>query len=93
MAKDINEILKDKVHIRLEKNMEAMKPIVEGNADIIKRDFVFHGPADITGVIYYTDGLVNVQLIDDYILKPLMVYSSEMRQQGDDAVNHRRRSA
>ncbi len=88
MQDKINDLLQLPIERSLKKNIEIIEQIIENNVDIVKREFVFHGPIDISGVVFYTDGLVNVQLIDSEILKPLMIYSSQIREQDNTQVTH-----
>lgn len=52
---------------------QNVREILSKSSDIIFRDFVLKGQEDIPCLIVYVDGLTDKQLIDQFILKVLMV--------------------
>jgi len=82
MTHSIESLLKLNIFKQIGKNIQTIEQINENSADIVKREFVFHGARNISGAVFYTDGLVNVQLIDQEVLKPLMIYSSQIEELG-----------
>lgn len=54
----------------LSENVNNLKTVFDGFSDIVYRDFhTFHSEK---GILIFLDGLVNTQLIDSDVLKPLM---------------------
>ncbi|MGE5612991.1 MAG: spore germination protein [Bacillota bacterium] len=78
----------DKVAKDLDANLEYMKKVysIPLNSDIIIREFmILHRNNPVKAFIIFFDGLVNREIINNYILKPLMVNSMyELREKEDN---------
>ncbi|WP_332631358.1 spore germination protein [Halalkalibacter flavus] len=62
----------DILSTNLSQNVEQLKTIFDRSSDIVYRDFQF---GDLQkGIIVFLDGLVNMKLIDDDVIKPLLEY-------------------
>ncbi|MER2010610.1 MAG: spore germination protein, partial [Psychrobacillus sp.] len=62
-------------------NKKVIEKIFSKNIDVIKRDFSFDENKNIPAVVFYTDGLVNTQVIESTI-KALTIY--EGKQNSDE---------
>ncbi len=77
--KNLNEGYKDKEgeEIRLctdiEQNLTSLKNILGASYDIIVREFVFAGEGQVKGFLVFIEGLVDNKVINESIIKPLIV--------------------
>lgn len=70
----------------LKKNLEILKGVTGNSSDIVIRKFVFGGRKHIQCALFYIDGLVDVTLVNENIMKPLM-YSSFFSNREEAAVS------
>lgn len=56
----------------LELNFQNIQAIIGSNADFISKSIFIMNNRNIEASIIFMDGLVNIQLISDYVVKPLM---------------------
>ncbi|MEA5039462.1 MAG: spore germination protein [Clostridiaceae bacterium] len=61
----------------LKENTDALKGIFGESSDLVIREFVFGKEGELQAVLMFIDGMVNLSLINDNIVKPLM-YDSRM---------------
>ncbi|MGI6669256.1 MAG: spore germination protein [Acetivibrionales bacterium] len=78
----------DKVQKNMDANLEYMKKVysIPLNSDIVIREFMIHHRNEpIKAFIIFIDGMVDSEIINNYILKPLMVNSMyELREGRED---------
>lgn len=79
MKDNIIELLERNFDPNLEKNKETLREILNESADLVKREFVFHGKKNVPGVCFFVDGLVDSNQIDT-ALKSLVLYVEELGQ-------------
>ncbi|HAQ08764.1 MAG TPA: spore germination protein, partial [Bacillus bacterium] len=72
----LHEELKKPLTSDIENNIKTVENVLSKNIDVIKRDFFFHASKSISGVCFYTDGLVNTQQVED-IIKSLSHYKGD----------------
>lgn len=56
----------------LELNLENIQAILGASSDFIYRQILINNNKNIETAVIYMDGMVNSQLLSDYVLKPLM---------------------
>ena len=86
MTDKMAEQLDQKISHHLKQNTQLIDEVISKNSDIVKREFVFHSYRELDSVLYFTDGLVSNQTINDQILRPLMIYSSELKEKLDSVI-------
>ncbi|HLO11676.1 MAG TPA: spore germination protein [Pseudoneobacillus sp.] len=59
--------LRDLFSIHLDMNIKTIKEILGDSVDLVKRDFVFHYENEIKATCFFTDGLVNTQVVEKVI--------------------------
>lgn len=69
----LEEELKKTFTSSIDENIKVIDNIFSKNIDVIKREFSFHEDKNIPAVSFYTDGLVNTQVVEDTI-KALTLY-------------------
>lgn len=69
----LEEELKKSYTKNLDENIKVIDNLFSNDIDVIKREFSFHEDKNIPAVCFYTDGLVNTQVIEDTI-KTLTIY-------------------
>ncbi|MGC5326920.1 spore germination protein [Brevibacillus sp. SYSU BS000544] len=79
MQNNIIELLHRDFDPELQKNKETLREILNESADLVKREFVFHGKSDVPGICLFVDGLVDSKQIDT-ALKSLVLYAEELDQ-------------
>lgn len=57
----------------LSEKMQMLKPYIERNADIISRTFSLEGEPRIEAVAIYMNEVINLYVLDEHILRPLML--------------------
>lgn len=63
------------VYKSLDKNLESIKEKLVDSSDVIYREFVIGSDNKNKAAIVYIDGLVDKDLINDYVVENLMVFS------------------
>jgi spore germination protein KA len=59
--------LRDLFSIHLDMNVKAINDVLGDSVDLVKREFVYHGKDDIKATCFFTDGLVNTQVVEKLI--------------------------
>ena len=77
MMSSLEETLKKTITNNFDDNKKLIEDIFSMNIDFIKRDFSFHDDQNIPAVWYYTDGLVNTQVVEDTI-KALTLFKGKL---------------
>ena len=68
----MKEQIKDKIEPKAEKNIEYLKELLQDNSDFIFRTF---NVGDWKASLVYIDGMADKQLLNHYVLEPLMLCS------------------
>lgn len=61
----------------IDENKKIIEKIFSKDIDFVKRDFSFHEDKNIPAVCFYTDGLVNTQVVEETI-KALTIYKGNL---------------
>lgn len=72
LVDDTSELLKQNVSSSLERNKTVMGKVLESSVDLIARELVIHQKRNLKALCYYTDGLVDAQLLDATVIRPLI---------------------
>ncbi len=73
MMSSLEEELNKPLTANVDENKKAIAKVFSNNIDLVKREFSFHEDKNISAVCFYTDGLVNTQVVEDTI-KALSIY-------------------
>lgn len=65
--------IKGKLHRQLGKNITLLEEILKDSSDMIKKDFLCGTGKNLGAYIVYVDGMVNTDMIEESILRPLLV--------------------
>lgn len=76
--RDVGELLKERVSTDLADNVCCVEDVLGGNADLIKREFVYHEQRNLTGIVFFVDGLVSPKEIDHSIMRPLTMHTAQL---------------
>lgn len=78
--KDLKEKVDKTISSNIEKNIEYIKNLLENNSDIIYRQFKF---SHFKTAIIYIDGMVDRDLLNDYVLESFMEGNQEIEDFND----------
>ncbi|MBU3092588.1 spore germination protein [Clostridium sp. CM028] len=68
----MKESINDKIELDAGKNIEYLKELLQDNSDVIFRIF---NVGEWKAALVYIDGMANNQLLNHYVLEPLMLWS------------------
>ncbi|WP_099204312.1 spore germination protein [Scatolibacter rhodanostii] len=68
----------------LSRNIQSVQSVLVNSADLVLREFSFgkHQDTEIKAALFFIDGMVNMQMINDGIIKPLMHDSQSSHKKG-----------
>lgn len=72
---DTEKLLRQRICPVLTDNIEIVQKLLPKNSDLIQRDFIIHEGKGLAAVLFYIDGLSNNQLMDEGVLRPLVIDS------------------
>lgn len=72
---DTEKLLRQTICPVLTDNIEIVQKLLPKNSDLIQRDFIIHEGKGLAAVLFYIDGLSNNQLMDEGVLRPLVIDS------------------
>lgn len=72
----------------LEKNLDTLKGIIGNSSDIIIRKFSFRSKKNIKAALIFIDGLIDKNLVNENILKPLMFNANYMYDEEIDNIQY-----
>ncbi|MCG8485607.1 MAG: spore germination protein [Clostridia bacterium] len=73
---DSEKNIKQKLPKDLEKKQELIKPFIIKSKDVISRSFMIQGEKNISAVVIYLEGVIDSDILNRDILKPLMIKTS-----------------
>jgi hypothetical protein len=96
MQQTENNPLRALFSIHLDMNIKIMQDLLGESVDIVKRDLVFHGQEEIKVTCFFTDGLVNTQVVEkliEYLIGKTLYISENIsnkdkRLSSEDIIKH-----
>jgi len=71
----MNEIVRDQISLNIDDNISYLKQLLKDNSDIVMREFYV---VNMKCCLIYVDGMADKNLIDHFLLEPLMRFEGKV---------------